>query len=67
MGFLFSVIAFPFRVVGKLVDLIGRAVVLVLGFAMMVGGVALTLMPVFRIIGIPLFIVGLLLVLRALS
>ena len=67
MDLLLNALAFPFRLVGKLVDVIGRAVVLALGFVMMVLGVALSIAPLFRIVGIPLFIVGLLLVLRSLS
>lgn len=67
MDFLLNVLAFPFRLIGKLVDLIGRAVVVLLGFAMMVLGVALCVPAVGRPLGIPLFIVGLLLVLRALA
>ena len=67
MGFLLQVIAFPFRLIGKLIDLVGRAVVFVLGFVMMVLGVALSIPSVGRPLGIPLFIVGLVLVLRALG
>jgi hypothetical protein len=67
MEFLLNALAFPFRLIGRLVDLVGRALVLSLGFIMMVVGVALSLAPVLRIVGIPLFIVGLLLVLRALA
>jgi len=67
MEFLFNALAFPFRLVGKLMDIIGRAVVLSLGFVMMVLGVALSMAPLSRIVGIPLFIVGLLLVLRSLA
>lgn len=67
MEFLLNVLAFPFRLIGKLVDVIGRVVVLVLGFVLMVIGVAMCIAPLFRIVGIPLFIVGLLLVLRSLA
>jgi MFS family permease len=67
MNFLLDVLAFPFRLIGKLVDLIGRAVVFVLGFVMMVLGVACCLSSLTRVVGIPLFIVGLLLVLRSLA
>jgi hypothetical protein len=67
MEMLFNALAFPFRLVGKLVDVIGRVIVLAIGFVMMVLGIALAIAPVFRIVGIPLFIVGLLLVLRALA
>ena len=67
MEFLLNALAFPFRLIGKLVDVIGRVLVLSLGFVMMVVGVALSIAPLSRIVGIPLFIVGLLLVLRALA
>jgi hypothetical protein len=67
MELLLNALAFPFRLIGKLVDIIGRVLVLSLGFVMMVVGIALTIAPLLRIVGIPLFIVGLLLVLRALA
>jgi hypothetical protein len=67
MEMLLNVLALPFRLIGKLIDVIGRVLVLLLGFVMMVFGVALCIPPLLRIFGIPLFIVGLLLVLRALS
>lgn len=67
MSFILDVLTFPFRLIGKLIDLIGRVVVIVLGFLMMVVGVALCVPAVGRPLGIPLFIVGLLLVLRALA
>ena len=68
MDFFIQLITFPFRLIGKITDLIGRTVVLLVGFAMMVLGVALLeLMNGVVTFAIPLFIVGLLLVLRALT
>ena len=69
MDLLFDVLAFPFRLIGRIVNLLGRTVVVLLGFVIMVLGVALALPPFFfsRALGIPLFIVGLLLVLRGLA
>jgi hypothetical protein len=63
---LWSILTFPFRLVGWVVALIGRAFGLVLGFLLMMVGIALwanTWMPV----GIPMFIVGLLITLRSLG
>lgn len=67
MESLLNLLALPFRLIGKLMDVIGRAVVLLLGFVLMVLGVALSIPPLLRVLGIPMFIVGLLLVLRSLS
>ena len=67
MDLLFNALAFPFRLIGKLIEVAGRILVLSIGFVMMVLGIALAIVPLLRIIGIPLFIVGLLLVLRALA
>jgi hypothetical protein len=63
---LWSILTFPFRLVGWVVAILGRAVGLVLGFLFMMVGIALwanTWMPV----GVPLFIIGLLLTLRSLG
>jgi hypothetical protein len=65
LGVLWTVVTFPFRLVLWVVDLLGRIMGLVVGFALMVLGVALWAGPLF-LIGIPLFIVGLLLTLRSL-
>jgi hypothetical protein len=63
---LWSILTFPFRLVGWVVAILGRAVGLVLGFLFMMVGIALwanTWIPV----GVPLFIIGLLLTLRSLG
>jgi hypothetical protein len=65
LGVLWTVVTFPFRLVFWVVELLGRIMGLVVGFALMVLGVALWAGPLF-LIGIPLFIVGLLLTLRSL-
>ena len=56
----------PFRLLVGTVKLLGRATAFVLGFVLMVVGVALCAGPLF-LIGIPVFVVGLLLTLRALD
>ena len=66
LGTLWAILTFPFRLVGWVVEFLGRLTGLVLGFALMVLGVALGAGPLF-IIGIPLFIIGLILTLRCLG
>jgi hypothetical protein len=66
IGVLWTVVTLPFRLIAWLIDLVGRATVLVLGFALMVVGVALSAGALF-IFGIPLFVIGLLLALRAIG
>ncbi|WP_337177840.1 hypothetical protein [Paludisphaera sp.] len=70
IGFLFRacwwILTLPFRLVFGLLSLAGRVVGVVVGFAMMVVGVALGASP-FYLIGIPIFLVGLLLTLRSLG
>lgn len=56
----------PFRLVGWTVAVIGRALGLVVGFGLMVVGVAL-LAGSLMVLGIPVFLVGLLLTMRALG
>jgi hypothetical protein len=65
LGAIWSLVTFPFRLVLWVVELFGRILGLIVGFALMVLGVALWAGPLF-LIGIPLFIVGLLLTLRSL-
>jgi hypothetical protein len=60
------IVLFPFRLVGWAVALVGRAIGLGLGFGLMVVGVAM-LAGSLMILGIPLFLVGLLLTMRALG
>ena len=65
LGTLWAILTFPFRLVGWFVEFLGRLTGLAIGFTLMVIGVALGAGPLF-IIGIPLFIVGLVLTLRCL-
>ena len=60
------VVTLPFRVVFGAISLLGRATGVAVGFALMVVGMALGAGPFF-LIGIPLFLVGLLLTLRCLG
>jgi hypothetical protein len=60
------VITLPFRLVFWIIALLGRLTGVILGFSLMVVGMALWAGPFF-IIGIPLFIIGLLLTLRCLG
>jgi hypothetical protein len=63
---LWWVVTFPFRLVGIVVAVLGRAVALVLGFVLMVAGFAFcagSWLP----LGIPLFIIGLLFTLKAIG
>jgi len=59
-------ITLPFRLLIGIIGIMGRLVGLILGFSLMVVGMALWAGPLF-ILGIPLFIVGLLLTLRSLG
>jgi hypothetical protein len=59
-------IVFPFRLVFHLIAWLGRLTALGVGFSLMVVGMALLAGPLFWV-GIPLFIIGLLLTLRCLD
>jgi len=59
-------ITLPFRAVFWIIALLGRLTGVILGFSLMVVGMALWAGPFF-IIGIPLFIIGLLVTLRCLG
>lgn len=65
-GFAWSLVLLPFRIVIGLVRLIGRLSGIALGFSLMVVGMALWAGPLF-IVGIPMFVIGLLLTLRCLG
>jgi hypothetical protein len=60
------IITLPIRLVFWIVALLGRVVGVVLGFMLMVFGIALWAGPFF-LIGIPLFLIGLVLTLRCLE
>lgn len=61
-----NLITLPFRVVIWIIEWLGRLTGVILGFLLMVVGMALWAGPFF-IIGIPLFIIGLVLTLRSLG
>jgi len=65
-GTLWSVLVFPFRLLIGAVELFGRLVALALGFILMVIGVAVCAGPT-MILGIPLFVLGLVITIRALE
>lgn len=60
------ILTFPFRLVGWVVGLFGRMVGVVIGFALMVVGVALCASS-WLIFGVPLFVIGLIITLRGLG
>lgn len=66
LGVLWFAISLPFRIVFRLIAWLGRLTALVLGFSLMVLGIALWAGPFFWI-GIPLFVSGLLLTLHCLD
>ena len=65
-GTLWSVVLFPFRMLIGAVELFGRLVALALGFILMVIGVAICAGPS-MIVGIPLFVLGLVITVRSLD
>ena len=65
-GAIWWVITFPFRILAWAVELLGRLAALIVGFGLMLVGVAFSA-GAFYVLGIPLFVVGLLLTLRALG
>ena len=65
-GTVWAILTFPFRLVAWVVNLLGRLTALLIGFVLMVVGVALGASPLFMI-GIPLFIIGLVVTLRSLG
>ena len=66
LGVVWSVVTLPFRLVARAVEALGRLAGFGVGFVLMVAGVALGAGPFF-IIGIPVFVVGLILMLRSLG
>ena len=59
-------VTLPFRLIFWIIAWMGRLTAVVLGFSLMVVGIALWAGPLF-FIGIPLFVVGLVLTLRCLD
>ncbi len=66
LGTIWGVITLPFRLVIWVVELLGRITGLVLGFVLMVVGMALCAGPFF-LFGVLVFVIGLLLTLRSLG
>jgi hypothetical protein len=64
---LWDILTLPFWVAGFLLRLVGRALLALLGFAIMVLGAALVSAGIFVPVGVALFAVGLILFLRAVS
>ncbi len=66
IGVIWTIVTLPIRVVVWVLDFLGRATGLLLGFALMVLGVALGAGPSL-ILGVPVFVVGLVLTLKSLG
>jgi hypothetical protein len=66
LGTLWYVVTVPFRVLFWTIAWVGRLTAVLLGFCLMVVGVALWAGPLF-FLGIPLFLVGLALTLKSLG
>ena len=66
IGALWLMITLPFRLVFWTIAWLGRLTAVILGFSLMVVGMALWAGPLFWI-GIPLFVIGLVLTLRCLD
>lgn len=63
---LWWVVTLPLRLLFRAVEILGRATALILGFVLMVVGVALSAGSLV-VLGIPTFVVGLLVTLRSLE
>jgi hypothetical protein len=66
LGVIWSILTLPIRLLGWTVDFLSRLTGLGIGFALMVVGVALGAGPSMAL-GIPVFVIGLLLTLRSLG
>jgi hypothetical protein len=66
LGTSFSLVVLPFRLAFLAIAWVGRLAAIVLGFCLMVVGIALWAGPLF-FLGIPLFLVGLVLTLKSLG
>ncbi len=65
-GTIWTILTLPIRIIVWIVDFLARATGLAVGFALMVLGVAVGAGPS-MILGVPIFLVGLLLTLRSLG
>jgi hypothetical protein len=66
LGMIWNILTLPIRIVVWVLDFLSRATGLILGFALMVLGVAIGAGPSL-ILGVPVFVIGLLLTLRCLG
>ena len=66
LGMIWTIVTLPIRLVVGILDFLSRATGLVLGFALMVLGVAVGAGPSLAL-GVPIFVIGLLLTLRSLG
>ena len=66
LGVIWTIVTLPIRLIAWVLDFLGRAIGLAIGFALMVLGVAVGAGPSL-VLGVPIFIVGLLLTLRSLG
>ena len=65
-GTIWAILTLPFRLVFGIVGLLSRLTGLTVGFSMMVAGAALSAGPL-AMLGVPLFVVGLLMAMRSLG
>ncbi len=65
-GTIWAILTLPFRLVFGIFGLLGRITGLVVGFSMMVAGAALSAGPL-AMLGVPLFLVGLLVAMRSIG
>ncbi len=66
LGAIWTILTLPIRIIVWVLDFLSRATGLTVGFALMVLGVAVGAGPS-MILGVPIFLVGLLLTLRSLG
>lgn len=66
LGAIWSFLTFPFRVIAMFVALCGRMIGVISGFALMVVGVALCSGALYPL-GLPMFVIGLVVTLRCLG
>ncbi len=63
---IWTILTLPFRLIGWLIETLGRITTIAIGFVLMVVGIALSASPLFPL-GIPLFLIGLILAVRAMG
>ena len=66
LGVFWSILTWPFRLIADIVALCGRALGVVFGFVLMVTGVALCSGAIY-LLGVPIFLVGLLITMKSLG